>query len=291
MLDTQFWKQEPFSTAFVQRPTQLGQVRILKDGVDFQISSLPQEAFLALCLYLHRTAHKLKSLTETRRVGLASDHASIYLLPMHGLAEGWQPMRSPPIQSRYSETYRGDLDSCSGPRQSSEALTRIQRTLCNPTVLDTTFTGDSDNLFAKLIRGDGEQYRFYDQSHVALLTPFPHSPGCTVVLPREHLPSDIFSIPEPRYLHYVEAVYEVMKILKARMGLEEVAIFFEGYEIDMAHIKLYPIPAQIVQEVVGSEEFYEEYPGFLTTRDGPEMSAYVKRRTEALLERIGTGSA
>lgn len=288
MLDTAFWQQEPFSAVFASKPTQLGQVKILKDNTDCQVSSLPEDSFLALFRYLHRSAAKLKKAAAVKRVGLASDHASVYLLPMHGLSADWQQMSSlgSTGHPHYSEVYAGYLMTCSGPRQSPEALTRIQKMLCMPKQLDTTFYGDSTNLFANLIRGDGQQYRFYDKSHVALLTPFSHSPGCTVVLPREYLPSDIFSIAEDRFMQYVAAAFEVMAILKEGLKVDQVAVFFEGYEIDFAHIKLYPIPRERRQGEQGHERFFETYPGYLTTQEGPEMSEETRETTERLLVQI-----
>lgn len=292
-LYTAMCKHDTFSAAFVEKPTQMGQLRILKDGSNIRISSLSQAEFLELCSYLYDLAQKLQEATSVLRVGLASDHQAVYLLPMHGLKEGWQPMRGTSHRANsFSTIYRGYLDTCSGPRQPSEDLEAVQKRVTRlsalPATYNTSFSGDSDNLFARIVRGEEEQWRIFESAdYVAVLTPFPHTPGGTVILPREHLSSNIFSIPKDSFMRYVEASYTVMQLLREALEVQEVAIFFEGYEIDMAHIKLYTIPVAVeVDEQEEDQQFHNAYPGYLTTREGPAMSQEVERQTMLIRERL-----
>jgi hypothetical protein len=58
------------------------------------------------------------------------------------------------------------------------------------------------------------------------------------------------------------------------LGVDQVGIFLEGFEIDYAHVKLIPIPAQIDESVSadGIGVYHDDYPGFLTTQAGPEIT-------------------
>ncbi len=49
--------------------------------------------------------------------------------------------------------------------------------------------------------GEIPQYRVWeDIHHVAFLTPWPNTPGFTVLIPRKHLSNDIFSLQEDDYI-------------------------------------------------------------------------------------------
>lgn len=62
------------------------------------------------------------------------------------------------------------------------------------------------------------------------------------------------------------------------------AVFFEGYEIDFAHIKLCPIPSKRREGGKGQERFFEAYPGFLTTQEGLLRSRTEDTREEGSLQ-------
>uniref|UniRef100_A0A8C9XWC6 HIT domain-containing protein n=1 Tax=Sander lucioperca TaxID=283035 RepID=A0A8C9XWC6_SANLU len=55
-------------------------------------------------------------------------------------------------------------------------------------VLRPLKNASNDNLFSRIVRGEQQQWRVWeDNEHVAFLTPYPNSPGLTVVVPRKHL--------------------------------------------------------------------------------------------------------
>ena len=99
------------------------------------------------------------------------------------------------------------------------------------------------NIFARIVRGEEKHWRIWeDSNHVAFLTPFPNTPGYTVVVPRKPLSSDIFSSDTDDYIALIKACHEVGHILKKSfVNARGIAIIFEGLEINYAHAKLIPI--------------------------------------------------
>ena len=124
---------------------------------------------------------------------------SAQIVPLHGLSNDWHPILSE--DAEYHEIYPGYVTSKNGPKMDDTRLTEIQTGICkhlkerDSKEESKEFHGDASdqNLFAKLIRGEIPQWRVWeDSTHVAFLTPFPNSPGLTVLIPRRHLSSDIF---------------------------------------------------------------------------------------------------
>ena len=104
------------------------------------------------------------------------------------------------------------LSSKHGPRMDDDKLEEIRRRIVKDSdalkSFDTTFCaedGDQD-LFARIVRGEVPQWRIWESTiHVAFLTPFPSTPGVTVVVPRKHLSSDVFDLDVQDYEALVSA--------------------------------------------------------------------------------------
>lgn len=117
-----------------------------------------------------------------------------------------------------------------------------------------------------------------DEGHVAFLTPYPNSPGFTVLVPRRPLTSDIFRLEKGDYEGLVLASQEVSRLLEAGLGAWGTGLIFEGFEIDYAHAKLIPLflPPPSMNGGETSKppppQFYPTYPGYVTSEDGPEAS-------------------
>ena len=155
--------------------------------------------------------------------------------------------------------------------------------------LDCHFKGDESdqNLFARIVRGEIPQWRVWeDESHVAFLTPFGNTPGFTVLVPRTHLQSDIFRLPTEHYEALVVAAQRVAQHLMAAFGTDQCGMFFEGFEVDYAHVKLIPIhkraDAQFSELVPPVLPPFEVYPGYLSTQFGPVTSDWAKISSDAL---------
>ncbi|XP_039972890.1 uncharacterized protein LOC120783755 [Xiphias gladius] len=206
------------------------------------------------------------------------DHpAQIKLLPLHGLEPNWQ--RHLAGEEEFHAYDPGYCTSKSAPGWDDKALAQIQAKIRNrlptpnaPSCFD--FYGDpsNDNLFSRIVRGEQQQWRVWeDNDHVAFLTPFPNTPGLTVVVPRKPLSSDIFRLDEADYNALILATHKVARLLEEGMRARGVALIFEGFEIDYAHVKLIPLlpspdgtkPAELQQE------YFQSYPGYVSSLDGP----------------------
>ncbi|NCO10431.1 HIT family protein [Candidatus Saccharibacteria bacterium] len=133
----------------------------------------------------------------------------------------------------------------------------------------------TDTIFDKIIRDEIPSYKVWeDENFLAFLTPFPNTPGVTVVIPK-HNPGDyIFDVDSVLYDDFMRAVRTVAKLLEEALGVKRVALVFEGTGVAYAHAKLYPLHGEIASQTdVWSEEkeFVEDYRGWMTTIEGPEM--------------------
>uniref|UniRef100_A0A665T1W3 HIT domain-containing protein n=1 Tax=Echeneis naucrates TaxID=173247 RepID=A0A665T1W3_ECHNA len=84
--------------------------------------------------------------------------------------------------------------------------------------------GTHPGLFSRIVRGEEQQWRVWDdERHVAFLTPFPNSPGFTVLVPRRPLTSDIFRLEKADYEGLVLAARKVSQLLEQSLGANGVA--------------------------------------------------------------------
>ncbi|XP_042360387.1 uncharacterized protein LOC121956311 [Plectropomus leopardus] len=202
--------------------------------------------------------------------------AQITLLPLHGLEPKWQPHLAQ--EEEFHPYDPGYCTSKSGPRWDDEALAQVQAKIRNglptpnaPSCFDFFGDASNDNLFSRIVRGEQQQWRVWEDSeHVAFLTPYPNTPGLTVVVPRKPLSSDIFKLEEADYKALILATYKVAQLLKEGMRARDVALIFEGFEIDYAHAKLIPLlpapdgtkPAEL------QPESFQSYPGYVSSLHG-----------------------
>ncbi|XP_053708149.1 uncharacterized protein LOC128751268 [Synchiropus splendidus] len=207
----------------------------------------------------------------------SSEPAQIRILPLHGLEQNCQRCISE--EEEFHTHHTGYCTSKNGPRWDDEALSRVQAQIRSglptpnaPPCFD--FFGDpSDgNLFSRIVRGEEPQWRVWeDAQHVAFLTPFPNTPGKTVVVPRKPLASDVFALEDADYQALILATYKVARLLESGLGATGVALIFEGLEINYAHAKLIPLlPAPSGSNVAQKQlECFQTYPGFVSSLDGP----------------------
>lgn len=134
----------------------------------------------------------------------------------------------------------------------------------------------SDTIFDKIVRGEIQAYIVWeDNDHIAFLTPYPNTPGQTVVIPKVNTGDYIFNLTDEQYVALLKATKKVAKLLEKAFDTPRVALVFEGTGVAYVHAKLYPLHGELAGETnVWSEqkEFVEDYRGYLTTIEGPEMS-------------------
>lgn len=133
----------------------------------------------------------------------------------------------------------------------------------------------SETLFDKIIRNEIPNYKVWeDEKFLAFLTPFANTPGVTVVIPKENPGDYLFSIDPALYAEFLMAVKTVANLLETALDVKRVALVFEGTGVAHVHAKLYPLYGELASQTnVWSEEreFVEEYRGWITTLEGPQM--------------------
>lgn len=114
-----------------------------------------------------------------------------------------------------------------------------------------------------------------DDEFLAFLTPFPNTPGFTVVIPKINEGDYVFGLDDGLYVRYMLTVKKVANILEKAFDTPRVALIFEGTGIAHVHAKLVPLHGRLAGETnvwSAETEFNEEYRGWLTTAEGPKMS-------------------
>lgn len=231
----------------------------------------------------------------------------------------WAAIRSKEPPTFY-DTFPGFITSVDGPLASADSLDKVQELFLRDRMTPTStiasevpqacwsyrFDGDptDDNLFARLVRGEIQQRRIWEsETHVAFLTPYPNSVGCSVLIPRKHLSSDVFALNDDDYESLIRATQIVVDLIQQTFnkyndeisdgGCEcyDVGIIFEGYEIDYTHVKMYPMirkkkATEVAEEITRGVEiretststeikpsitgaFTETYRGHITSKYGP----------------------
>ena len=135
----------------------------------------------------------------------------------------------------------------------------------------------SDTLFDKIVRGDIPSYKVWeDAEYLAFLTPFPGTPGMSVVIPKTNQGDYIFDLSAEQQAGLQNACTQVAKLLqKAFPDCQRVAQVYEGTGVAYVHAKLYPLHGELGGQTdvwTKHQEFYPEYVGYITTVEGPRMA-------------------
>ena len=136
-------------------------------------------------------------------------------------------------------------------------------------------------LFDEIIDGNIPSWKVWEDDHyLAFLTPFANTPGLTVVIPKKNPGGYVFDMDDTAIAGLMAAAKKVAKLLEKALDVQKVGLVFEGEGVAHVHAKLYPIhgdfseahSARIKAATPHHQEFYPEYPGYLTTTEGPRMS-------------------
>ena len=134
----------------------------------------------------------------------------------------------------------------------------------------------ADTIFDKIVKGEIEAFVVWqDEAHMAFLTPFPNTPGLTVVIPKRNLGDDVFEMDSEAYQSLLSATKTVANKLKIALEVDRVAMVFEGTGVAYVHAKLYPLHGKLAAEThvfTSHTAFYPEYLGYLSTVEGPKMA-------------------
>lgn len=130
-------------------------------------------------------------------------------------------------------------------------------------------------LFDKIVSGEiPARVVWEDEENLAFLTPYPNTPGFTVLIPKKFEGDYAFSMRDDAYEKMMKATKTLANILEKAFNTPRVAIIIEGTGVAYVHVKLIPLHGNLAgQTNVWSKdtEFYEEYRGWLTSAEGPKM--------------------
>ncbi|KAL9102403.1 MAG: hypothetical protein Q9163_002448 [Psora crenata] len=270
------------SAGLSRYPTMRGHTHIVLQTTKDDLFSLDLDKYMRTMHEVYQVAGVLRSYYDVARCALVADGSGILsVIPLHGLQRNWERVTT--SEKEFHESFPGYITSKDGPQMDASRLEDICKEIQKASSISATynyrFDGDQSdqNLFALIVRGQCPQSRVWeDEEHVAFLTPFANTPGFTVLVPRTHLPSDIFGLGFINYSNLIRSAYSVAQILKSALGLHRCGMIFEGFEIDYAHIKLVPIhenkcmlenPKQ--DSPPTQSTFEENYTGYVTSMNGP----------------------
>ena len=110
---------------------------------------------------------------------------------------------------------------------------------------------------------------------MAILSIFPNTPGFSVVMTKEHLPSYAFDNDDKTLSDLTLATKKVAKLLDATFeDVGRTGMFYEGFGVNHLHSKLFPMHGIGKMKEWKSNEngskiktFFDKYPGYLSSHD------------------------
>jgi len=144
-----------------------------------------------------------------------------------------------------------------------------------------------DCIFCQIAKGKVPSFVVWeDKEFLAILDVFPSTEGKTVLITKKHYDSYLTKMPDDVYQRFWLAAKKVGRLLDKKLRTKRAAMVLEGTGINHAHIKLYPLHGlgEEPQEMLAKKRvFYEKYPGFIDTKDGPKAS---RKALEKLAKKI-----
>lgn len=130
-------------------------------------------------------------------------------------------------------------------------------------------------IFDQIINNEIPSYKVWeDDNFLAFLSPYPNTPGLTLVIPKHNAGDYVFDLNPKLYTEFMQAVDKVAKLLEKALDVKRVALVFEGTGVAYVHAKLYPLHGALASQTnvwSDNKEFVEEYRGWITTLEGPQM--------------------
>lgn len=144
----------------------------------------------------------------------------------------------------------------------------------------STTTKDNKCIFCEIAKRNLETPGIFweDEEFMAFLSTWPNCEGNSVVIPKAHFGSDVLAMDEESLKKFILAAKKVAKILEDTLDdVGRVGLIMEGTGINHAHIKLYPMhgtgymkKGEWKQFHSGIDNYFEKYPGYLSSNDGPK---------------------
>jgi histidine triad (HIT) family protein len=131
-----------------------------------------------------------------------------------------------------------------------------------------------DCIFCKIVAGEAPSHKVWeDDKYIAFLSIFPNTEGATVVIPKEHLPSYAFDLPDSELSGLMLATKKVAKLLDSKLeDVGRTAMVFEGYGVDHVHAKLFPMHGTAEMKEWKNiesnvDKYFDKYEGYVSSHD------------------------
>ncbi|WP_306370979.1 HIT family protein [Nocardiopsis sp. CC223A] len=135
---------------------------------------------------------------------------------------------------------------------------------------------DAGCVFCRIVAGQAPAHRVWeDEGHMAFLSIFPNTEGFSVVIPKAHRSSYVVDLAEQEYAALHLAAREVARLLDAAFAdVARTGIMYEGYGVDHAHAKLFPMHGTTGNAGEGwravastATGYFDRYQGYLSSHD------------------------
>jgi diadenosine tetraphosphate (Ap4A) HIT family hydrolase len=130
-------------------------------------------------------------------------------------------------------------------------------------------------IFDEIVAGTIPSFSVWeDDAYMAFLTPFPNTPGFTVVIPKKNPGDNYLDVADEVLTGLALAAKKVARQLQKAFDVQRVGLVLEGEGVPHLHIKLIPMHGDVstIAHVLKHQEFYPQYTGWLSTVEGPRMN-------------------
>lgn len=111
----------------------------------------------------------------------------------------------------------------------------------------------SDCVFCKIAQKEFDLAKIWENDDfLAILDIAPVVKGMTVVMPKQHYSSKPTEMPKNIYQGLTLAARKTAKILKKGLNAQRVFMIIEGLEINHAHIKLFPVTSEHLNDLLSN---------------------------------------
>lgn len=131
-------------------------------------------------------------------------------------------------------------------------------------------------IFCRIVSGNAPAHRIWeDAEHLAFLSIFPNTEGFSVVIPKAHRTSYVVEMePEGFTALHLAARAVAHRLDTAFDDVARTGIMYEGYGVDHAHAKLFPMhgtagnQGESWREVASPiDGYFDRYQGYLSSHD------------------------
>lgn len=130
-------------------------------------------------------------------------------------------------------------------------------------------------IFDKIVSGEMKSWTVWeDDEYIAFLTPFPNTPGHTVVTKKVNPGDYIFSVDEKSFVGIMNATKIVAKKLEKAFSTNRVGVLFDGTGVPHLHAQLIPFHANLSLDAEEAAVIKKDNPqlaNHLSAADGPKM--------------------